>query len=67
MTFCACLVQSGLNNVFHRYAQSCIFIKCISADTEAFTQLTIKNKKESSAESFKSVSVTGISHEWMNE
>ena len=39
----------------------------MSADTEAFTQLTIKNKKESSAESFKSNSVTGISHEWINK
>ena len=47
---CACLVQSGLNDVFHWYALFCIFNRSLlSVEAEVFTQFTMLNKKVSSA------------------
>ena len=47
---CACLVRSGLNDVFHWSAQSCIFSRSIlSVEAEVFTQFAILNKEVSSA------------------
>ena len=46
ITSCACLARSGLSDLFHWYAQSCIFNKSLlSTETEAFVQLTIENKE----------------------
>ena len=39
ITSCACLVWSGLNDIFHWYAQSCIFNRSLlSVAAESFTQ-----------------------------
>ena len=52
---CACLVRSGLNDIFHWYAQSCIFNRSLlSVEAEVFTQFTMLNKEVSSAESLPS-------------
>ena len=47
---CACLVRSGLNDIFHWYAQPCIFDRSLlSVEPEVFTQFTMLNKEVSSA------------------
>ena len=47
---CACLVRSGLNDIFHWYAQSCIFNRSLlSVEAEVFTQSAMLNKEVSSA------------------
>ena len=52
---CACLVRCGLNDIFHWYGQSCIFIRSLlSAEAEVVTQFTMLNKKVLSAESLTS-------------
>ena len=49
---CACLVRSGLNEIFHWYSQSCFFNRSLlSVEGEAFTQFTMLNKEVSSAKS----------------
>ena len=43
-------IWENLNNIFHWYAQSCIYnILLLSTEAEAFAQLIIKNKEVSSA------------------
>ena len=50
--FFAYLVWSGLNHIFHWYAQSIIFNRwLLSAEAEVFTQFTMLNKEVSSAKS----------------
>ena len=52
---CACLVRSGLNDIFHWYSQSCIFNRSLlSVEAEVFTQFTMLNKEVSSAKSLTS-------------
>ena len=42
----ACLVLSGLNDIFHWYAQSCMTIKSLLNDeAEIFTQLITKKNE----------------------
>ena len=51
----ACLDRSGLNDIFHWYAQSCIFNRSLlSVEAEVFTQFTMLNKEVSSAKSLTS-------------
>ena len=43
---CACLVRSGLNDIFHWYAQSCIFNRSLlSIEVGVFTQFAMLNKE----------------------
>ena len=43
---CACLIRSGLNYIFHWYAQSHIFnISLLSVEIEILTQFTIPSKE----------------------
>ena len=52
---CASLVRSGLNDILHWYAQSCIFNRSLlSVEAEVFTQFTMLNKEVSSAKSLTS-------------
>ena len=52
---CACLVRSGLNDVFHWCAQSCTFSRSLlSVEAEVFTQFAILNKEVSSAQNLNS-------------
>ena len=49
---CASLVWSGLNYIFHWYAQSCNFNRSLLiVETDVFIQFTILNKELSSAKS----------------
>ena len=50
---CACLVWSGLNDIFQWYAQSCIFNRSLWS-AEVFTQLTMLKKEVSSAKNLTS-------------
>ena len=53
--YCACLVRSGLNDIFHWYFRSCIFNRSLLSDkAEVFTQFTMLNKEVSSAKSLTS-------------
>ena len=52
---CASLVRSGLNDIFHWYAQFRIFNRSLlSVEAEVFLQFTILNKEVSSAKSLTS-------------
>ena len=47
-----CYLLSGLNDIFHWHAQSCIFNRSLlSVEAEVFTQFTMLNKEVSSAKS----------------
>ena len=49
---CVCLVRYGLNEIFHWYAQPCIFNRSLLiVETEVCTQFTTLNKEVSSAKS----------------
>ena len=50
--FFACLVRSGLNDIFHWYGQSIIFNRSLlSAEAEVLTQFIMLNKELSSSKS----------------
>ena len=52
ITCSAFLVRSGLNDIFHWYAQSCIFNRSVtSVEVEVFTQFKMQNKESSSGKS----------------
>ena len=52
---CACLVRSGLNDIFHWYAWSCILDRLLlSVVAEVLTQFSMLNKQVSSAKSLTS-------------
>ena len=49
ITFCAFLFRPELNNIFHWYAQSCIFNSpLLSVKAEVFPQVKMLNKEISS-------------------
>ena len=64
ISFCVCLVQSGLNEIFHQRARYCIFNRSLlSVKVYVFWQFTILNKEASSAKilTFESSSCTNRS------
>ena len=66
---CACLVRSGLNYIFHWYAESCIFNRSLlSVEAEVFTQFTMLHREVSSAKSLTSkFSPSGRSFTYMRK
>ena len=52
---CASLVRSGLNDIFHWYAQSCIFHRSLlSVEAVVFAQFAMLNNEVSSVKSLTS-------------
>ena len=52
---CACLVQSRINDIFHWYAQSCVFNRLLlRVEAEVFAQFAMLNKELPSTKSLTS-------------